>query len=248
MIRTKLGLLGLCAVVFGVMAMSATSAQAALSWLVLNSAKTTETELKAELAGESDGDVSLTTKEVSIKFTVTCSGFELVGVNLEAGGTLTNGGKVKFTGCEAYETAPLTGALGCHVHSAGQTSGNVLTAEGKGTLALHTLTGGGTEVLTKLEPSVGTTFATFLTEKCVVPETNPVNGVLYLKDCEKQTEGPCVNKSLTYAVKHLVEQGPLTSLWVGSDTAEHLETSLSGGGWIKLGGAHAGLFWRAMDV
>ena len=240
MIRTKLGLLGLCAVVFGVMAMSATSAQAALSWLVLNSAKTTETELKAELAGESDGDVSLTTKEVSIKFTVTCSGFELVGVNLEAGGTLTNGGKVKFTGCEAYETAPLTGALGCHVHSAGQTSGNVLTAEGKGTLALHTLTGGGTEVLTKLEPKTGTTFATFLTEKCVVPETNPVNGVLYLKDCEK--------KALTHEVKHLVEQGPLTSLFVGSDTAEHLETSLSGSGWVKLGGAHAGLKFAAMDV
>ena len=40
MTRTKLGLMGLCAVVVGLMAMSASSAQAALSWLVLNSAGT----------------------------------------------------------------------------------------------------------------------------------------------------------------------------------------------------------------
>src|ERR1700709_1773405 len=240
MIRTKLGLLGLCAVVFGVMAMSATSAQAALSWLVLNSAGTEAKELKAELLGEKDtAHISLSTKEVGIKFVVTCTNFALVGVNLEAGGTLSNAGKFKVQGCEAYETAPLTGGLVCHVHSAGQAAGVVLTAAGKGILALHTLTGGGTEVLTKLEPSVGTTFATFLTEKCVVPETNPVNGVLYLKDCEK--------KALTHEVKHLVEQGPLTSLFVGSDTAEHLETSLSGSGWVKLGGAHAGLKFAAMD-
>src|ERR1700709_1918573 len=177
MIRTKLGLLGLCAVVFGVMAMSATSAQAALSWLVLNSAKTTETELKAELAGESDGDVSLTTKEVSIKFTVTCSGFELVGVNLEAGGTLTNGGKVKFTGCEAYETAPLTGALGCHVHSLAQAVGTVLTTQLKEQLILHEIKFGEKEVLIKLGPTTGTTtFATFLTEKCVESEATQSTG------------------------------------------------------------------------
>ena len=230
------------------MAISASSAQAALSWLVLNSAGTTASELKAELLGEKDSvHLSLTTKQVGIKFTITCTGFELVGINLEIGGTLTNGSKVRYTGCEAYETAPLTGPLACHVHSAGQSVGTILTAELKGELVLHTFFDEPKpgekvelkEILTKLEPKTGTTFATFLTEKCVVPETSPINGKLFLKDGEKI--------ATTHAVKHLFEQGPLTSLWVGSDTAEHLETSLAGSGWIKLGGAHAGLKFAAFD-
>ena len=223
------------------MAISASSAQAALSWLVLNSAGTTASELKAELLGEKDSaHLSLSKKLLGIKGVITCTNFELIGFNLEAGGTLTNGGKVKFTGCEIFESAPLTGAFGCHVHSAAQAAGTILSGELKGQLVLHEIKAGEKEVLTKIEPKTGTTLGTILTEKCVLPETNPVNGVLYLKDCEKA--------ATTHLVKHLFEQGPLTSLFIGTDTAEHLETSFIGSGWIKLGGAHAGLKWAAMDV
>ncbi len=104
MIRRKLGLLGLCAVVLGVMAMSASSAQAALSWLVLNSAKTTATELKAELVGEKDSShLTLLSILAGVKVSITCTNFTFKGVFLEAGGKLTEGGKVVFTGCAAYE-------------------------------------------------------------------------------------------------------------------------------------------------
>ena len=178
MSRSKQGILVLCAVAFGVMAISASSAQAALSWLVLNSAGTTASELKAELLGEKDSvHLSLTTKQVGIKFTITCTGFELVGINLEIGGTLTNGSKVRYTGCEAYETAPLTGALGCHVHSLAQAVGTVLTTQLKEQLILHEIKFGEKEVLIKLGPTTGTTtFATFLTEKCVVSESTQSTG------------------------------------------------------------------------
>jgi hypothetical protein len=256
MTRSRLGLMGLCAVIFGVMAMSASSAQAALSWLVLNSAGTTATELKAELVGEKDSEhITLLSKLLSggINVAITCTNFELIGVNLEVGGLLTTGGKVKFTGCEAYEKAPLTTALACKVHSAGQAVGVVESLKGKGGLVLHEIKVGEKEVLTKIEPEVGTTFATFLTEGCSLPESNPVNGVLYVKDCEalKNEKGealPCDKNALVHSVKHLIEQGPLTSLWVGKDTAEHLETSVIGSAWIKLAGAHAGLKWSAMDA
>jgi len=238
MIRSRVGKLGLCAIVLGVMAVSASSAQA-LSWLILNATQTTATELKAALVMETDStDLTLSTKEVGIRFVVTCTNTEAIGINLEVGGKLTEGGKIKFTGCEAYETAPLTGALSCHIHSAGQPAGTVLTAEGKGELVLHEIKAGEKEVLVKIEPKTGTTLASFLTEKCVVPETNPVNGKLFLRDCEKA--------ATVHQNRHLIEQGPLTSLFVGADTAEHLETSLSGSVWWRLGAAHLGLHFGAM--
>jgi hypothetical protein len=242
MTRSRLGLLGLCAVILGVTAISAGSAQAALSWLVLNAAGTTATELKAALVAEKDSQhISLLTKQLNYRAAITCTNLELVGFNLEAGGKLTEGGKIKFTGCEAFAKGILEEPMGCHIKSSGAAAGTIVTNELKGELVLHTLAAGGTEVLTKIEPkTAGGPILNFLTEECILPETNPVRGVLFLKDCEKLIT--------THAVKHLFEQGPLTSLYVGSHTVEHLETSIDGSIWLKLGGAHTGLKWSAMDA
>jgi len=267
MTRTKLGLLGLCAVVVGMMATSASSAQAAgcCAWLVLNEKGTTNTliELKeiikeknakgeeielripnllVQLNGEKDtADITLLTHEVNIKFAVTCTGFELIGIHLAEEGKLLAGGKVKFTGCEAYGKGILEEPLGCKVHSSGQAAGTVLTGEGKGEIVLHERADKTKVVLTKLEPLAGSTgtFASFLTEGCVIPEANPVHGALFVEDCE--------GKATTHAIKHLIVQGPLTSLWVGADTVEHLETSIDGSAWIFLGGEHLNDGWAAMD-
>jgi hypothetical protein len=248
--------MGLCAVIFGVMAMSASSAQAlSLDWLVLNAAGTVATliegspvNLLVKLVGEKDSaDLTLLAKTLGIKVIFTCTNFEISSTNpihLAAAGKLTEGGKIKFTGCEAYKEGTLTGALGCHVKTSGAAEGTIETTEGKGELVLHELAGGGKEVLTKLEPkTAGGAFATILTSGCVLPESNKVSGVLYLKDC--------LGKATTHEVKHLVEQGPLTSLVYGSHSVEHLETSLDGSGWIKLGAStidHTGLKWAAMDT
>lgn len=240
MISSKLRSLSLCAAILGVMAMSASTAQAVkLSWAVLNAGGTTTTELKAELVGEKNSaDLTLLTSVIGLKVGITCTNFELVGVNLEVEGRLTTGGKVKFTGCEAYGKGSLEEALGCKVHSTGAAAGTVESNKGKGELVLHTLTGGGTEVLTKLEPEVAEgAFATFLTEGCILPESNPIKGTLYFKDSEK--------KATTHLAKHLIEPGPLTSLWIGKDTKEHLETNLDGSVWVKLAGVHKELKWAS---
>ena len=246
MLRSKLGLLGLCAVVFGVMAMSASSAQAALSWLILDSSEKNPTELKAELVGKPDSlYLQLLTRLLNgLRIEITCHNFSFNNVNLEAGGTLTTGGKVRFEECEVWSlnatTLALENLLECHPHSAGAGEGVIETNKGKGKLVLHTLAGGGSEVLTEIAPEVGTTFATILTEGCALPEENPVNGVIFLKDC--------LGKSVTHEVEHLVQLGPLTSLWVGKDTVEHLETTIHGSIWVRLGGSHLGLKWAAMDA
>jgi hypothetical protein len=243
MTRTKLGLLGLFAIVIGMASTFTGAAQGAtLSWLILNAAKTTATELKALLVGEKDSEHLTWDFEVAgIKVAKTCTNFELKGANLEAGGKLTEGTKITFTGCKVYKTAPLTEPFECTVRSTGAAVGTVELGEVKGGLALV-----GAKLLLKVEPKAGPTgsFATvrFEGEKCVLPEVNQVHGTVYLEDCE--------NKATTHLVKHLLQAEPLnTAMYVGGHSAKQLEvTKILGSVWVMLAGAHAGLSWAAMDV
>jgi hypothetical protein len=243
MTRTKLGLLGLCAGVVGLTAISTGAAEASLAsaWVVLNASGTALENLKAELVSEVDSkDLTLLTRIAGLAVAFTCTNFKLVGISLEGGGTLTEGGRARFEGCEAYGKGTLEEALKCNVHSAGTGTGILETGQLKGSLLLHELAGGGAELLTLVEPKEGTTFAVILTEGCALPEANTVNGKLYIKDGEK--------KAAAHSVKHLVELGPLTSMFVGEDTAEHLETSVDGSVWLSLGGEHKGLAWAGKHL
>jgi len=249
MIRTKLGLLGLCAVVLGMMAMSAGSAQGAttlFSWLILNAAKTVATDLLALLTGKTDSThLTLDGEVAGLKIAVTCTNFTLKGVHLVPGGKLNETGKVVFTGCKVYKVAPLTEEYKCTVKTVGAAAGTVETNAGKGELVLHEVKAGVKEVLTKVEPLTGLegNFATLRFEgaECVLPELNQVHGTLYLKDC--------LGFATTHKLEHLVEQGPLTSLYVGGHSAKQLEiTRILGSAWISLTGEHAGRDWSAMDV
>src|SRR6476469_5772690 len=137
MIRTKLGLLGLCAVVVGMMAMSAGAAQGAVSWLVLNAAKTVSTNLKAELTGKVDTEhLELVGEVVGLPIVVTCTNFTLNGVSLEVPDALTTGGKVVFTGCKVYKEKLLKNEYLCTVKSAGAAVGTVESGKGKGLVEL----------------------------------------------------------------------------------------------------------------
>lgn len=237
MIRSTFGLLSLCAVMLGAMAISASSAQAALyTWVVLDAGGAALESLKAELINEPDSkDITLLTHVAGLTVAITCTNFKLSGINLEAQGKLTSGGRALFEGCEAYGKGSLEEPLGCHLHTPGTGSGTIETGQLKGELVLHELGGGATESLAKIEPKEGTTFAAILTEKCILPEANTINGTLFLKDGEKKSEA--------HLAKHLIETGPLTSLWIGEDSAEHLETSIDGSAWVSLGGSHKGLLW-----
>ena len=250
--RTKLGLLGLCAISLSVIAVSAGSAQATFSWLVLNAPKTVATEvvltqgggtnLLAALAGEKDSlHLSLLTELVGLKIAITCHEFSLVNANLEAHGKLSLF-KIRLTGCDAYENngTSLGSNLGCRVSSPGAPDGTIETNELKGELVLHTLAGGGSEVLWKLEPK-GENFLTLRLEECALTEVNVLRGVVFHKDC--------LGQATTHAEKHLLEQGPLTALYFGAHSAKKLEvTKVDGSVWVKLAGAHAGLEWSGMDM
>ena len=69
-------------------------------------------------------------------------------------------------------------------------------------------------------------------EECALGETVPLKGKLSLKDAEL-TE---------LLIEHLFTQGPLTELWVLTNTAEHAVT-IDGNANVMLSGAHEGVEW-----
>jgi hypothetical protein len=250
MIRMKP--MALFAVVVGMMAIYANSAQGAtLSWLILNGAGTTATELKAFLVGEpgvTSPDVTLDGEVSNLKIAVTCVGFSLSGLYLEANGKLTEGGKAVFTSCEVFKEAPLTNKYNCTVKTAGQAAGTIVTNELKGELILIE---GVTQLLARIEPKAGpsSTFATLRFEggACSLPELNQLHGTIFIEDA--------TGSATTFSEKHLLEAyGPQTKLYIGSDNATQLEkTKLLGFVWVKLGNdgagnSHTGLKWSGMDV
>jgi hypothetical protein len=260
MIRTRLGLLGLCAVVLGVMAFSAGAAQAEPKsvWLILtlNEKKEvtglkTGAELPAEVQGSlENNDGSLLSKIVGIKVKFLCTNATLVGVKLEGEGKLTEGGKVKFTGCATYLNEEL--APECETHSAGQPVGTILSNEGKGLLVLHTFkidevknAKGEIEKIelkegvTRIEPKTPETFVTLtLGAACPIGNNVPIIGKLYVKDCEGKVE--------EHRVIHLIEElKALTTLWTISKTAEHVAT-IDGSALVFLTGPHLNDPWGGM--
>jgi hypothetical protein len=245
--RTKLGLLGLCALVVGVTAMSANPAQGAtLSWLILEVKKTTATELNADIRSEIDSQhVTLHEQINGIAGAVTCNSLSLKETQLEAGGKLNEIGKIVFTGCGVYKKSPLSEPFPCTVKSPGASVGRIETGELKGELVLHTLTGGGEQVLAKIQARTGLegNIVTLRLEGggCALPESIVVHGTLYLKDFQ--------NQATVHKLEHLVEAAPLTSLYLGGHSANQLAiTKVLGSAWTALGGPHFGLDWSAMDV
>ena len=236
MIRSRLGLLGLCAVVFGLMAFAAGGAQAepGAKWLILNS-KGEHVELLAAIAVvEVEKKTRTLLAEIrKIKTEILCTGAKLIGVWLEPGGGLTNGGKVQFSGCIVI----LNGTLNknCQPKAGGGAVGTIITNAFKGLILLHKLASGVLDDLVEIEPSVGETFVTInMGAACPIAENIPVRGKLFLKDCE--------DLFLKHLVKHLIIEGPLTHLWLLNLTAEHA-AKIDGTGWVALTGAHEGLRW-----
>lgn len=231
MIRSNLRFkaLGLCAMVLGLMAMGASAAQAetGANWMV-NGSNVTSTLLPTVDIGQVENKTaSLLTKISGASVTFLCTGGKLIGAKLELEGKVTSGGKVKFTTCSTLLNGSLSGP--CKPKAGGEPLGTILTNAGKGLLVLHE-----GKALTRIEPT-GTEFATIEfdpEEGCSLPEKVPVKGALFLKDCKDEAK--------VELVEHLIEQGPLTHLFVISDTAEHA-ANIDGSATIKLTGAHEGL-------
>jgi hypothetical protein len=250
MTRTKLGLLGLCAMVLGLMAFSATGAQAAGTWLILNAAKEVKTgvELPAVLELEKDKNKEgiehyiLHTEILKIKVLFLCSGIKAVNAKIFGEGAIGKGpgeekeSRVLFSGCETFFNG--VAEPKCKPLDKTDGSGFIVTELLHALAELHKLeVGGALDDIVKILPDVeGEPFARIaLPAGCVIGTSVPVFGKLALLDCE--------NMALTHLAKHLVEPFlPLTRLWVISDTPEHAATLL-GSAWAKLGGVHEGLAW-----
>jgi hypothetical protein len=237
MIRSKLGLLGLCVVVLGVMAFSASAAQAEVGakWLILETPGGVVKDaavLLAALGGTLENNTgSLLTKVLGIAVEILCVSLTPKAFHLEKEGSVD--GKLHFDGC----LTKLNGVLNtnCKPKTAGAPEGLIETAALKGLLILHELAGGAKDKLVRLEPLVGETFATLnMGAACPIGELIPVRGKFVIKDCKELL--------LEHKVAHLAEEGPLTDLWVLNKTAEHA-AKLDGSTNLFLSGAHEGKEW-----
>ena len=249
MTRSRLGLLGLCAIVLGLMAFGTAGAQAEVGakWLILNKAGEVKqgSTLHASVQLKTDVNGVLHSEILKIKVLFLCTTIEAENAKLQEEGIIGNevitkeglkegkGSKVKFSGCttdlngvtesKCIPTDPVGGA------------GTIITKLGHALLKLHE----GNDIV-KILPDTGKEFAAIKTgpatgNECPIGTNVPVIGSLALKDCE--------NLALTHLKEHLVEQfAPLTKLWTISETEEHVATLL-GSAWARLTGEHEGLLW-----
>jgi hypothetical protein len=233
MIRTRVILLGLCAALLGAMAFGVTGAQAA-KWLILmsNGEVLTGEQLPAAIGISLETNAILHTEILKVKFLINCTAASLIGASLEGEGKITSGTKVKFTGCVG-ETNGSPNA-NCLPKSNGEPQGTLLTNALKGQLVLHESGVG----LIKVEPVTGAIMTLELKPTCPVGEKVPINGALYLKDCENMLD--------LHLVEHLWEEGPLSELWVTSNNNAEHKAHLLGSMQVSLTGAHAGLKWSGM--
>ena len=230
MTRTKLGLLGLCAVLFGLMAFSTSAhATAGAKWLILTSGGVLKegSTLHASLGLEKDSPTLVLHSEIlKIKVLFLCTELKAVNAKLLANGSIgkeegaVSGSQLLFSGC----TTDLNGmaAPECTPSDPTDGAGKLVTKFLHGLIVL----GAAKEDLVQIIPDVGKTYITLpLPAACPIGTSVPIIGELFLKDCE--------NLMLTHVVKHLLETGPGTKLFTISETAEHASTLL-GSAWAFL--------------
>lgn len=239
MIRSKLRLkaLGLCAVVLGVMAFSASAAQAEVGavWMVKGADIVNKTLLPVvDITEIENKTVTLLTNIAGALVHYLCTGAKLIGVHLEPEGKLTTGGKVRFTGCITILNKAVSAV--CVPKSAGLLAGEIQTLGAKALIELHN-----GEPVTRIEPeTAGGNFAVIehnVAGGCSLPEKVPVKGVLILEDCKSEGDVEKPN--------HLIKENVLSELYVISLTPEHLAV-IDGSAIAELTGTHKGVNWSAL--
>jgi hypothetical protein len=235
--RAKLGLLGLCAVVLGLMAFNTSSAFAeeTANWLILmeNGEVLTGAQLTAALNVSKDTLPILHTKILGFTVLYECNKIEAINANLLKKGTVAKefnaegkpvGAQIKFSECITIIGGEKNALCAPKIEGV---AGVIITNKSHGLIVLHE---GGTVTLLSILPDEGETFVTIESEKgCPIGTKVPIIGKMHLKDCE--------NAFLTHKVIHLTEIGPLTELWAISKTEEHKATIL-GSAFAFLIGAH----------
>jgi hypothetical protein len=242
--------------VFGLMAFSATAAQAetGAKWLILNSKGEIKTPptlvppigLSAITTGVLHTEISKT------KVLFECTTLSTVNAKLLENGSIgestgnVKGSQVKFSGCITKLNGVTTSS--CEPNAGGTQKGVIVTQPGHALIVLHVLENGTKDPIVKILPDTGETFAFIeLGELCSIGEKVPVIGEAALKDCSdrianEETNG-CEKELFTqHRVKHIVEPfTPLTKLWTINKTTEHIATILGTALAFLTGEEHTGL-------
>jgi|SRR6187399_2597026 len=233
-IHSKLGLLGLSIMVFGLMAFSATGAPAEVGakWLLgekpSGSGSIPFLDSTVGLQAETTGVLHTEIAKVKVLFECTTTAAE--NLTLIGNGSIAEKAIIKFTGCitklNGVTSAP------CQPKGLG-VAGLIETEPLHGLLILFKLTSGVIDHLLKILPDEGKVLALIeMGDECAIGTKVNILGKATIKDCE--------NLSLTRQVKHLVEVGTkaeLTEVWAISETVEH-EATILGSAWAFLTGKH----------
>ena len=195
MLRSRLGLkvLGLCALVLGVMVFSVGAAQAESTshWNVAGKSVTGTEGFQLEIREfeNNTGTLEFTTAGGTlVKILCTTAKFTEGGKLVKEGGISL--GRISFTGCKVELNSKA--ASGCLAHSTGKAIGTIETLKAKGLITLD-VASGKTEDYVKITPDEGTTFVIFeMGEECGIGEKVEVKVKaagegLWLKDCKGNT-------------------------------------------------------------
>jgi hypothetical protein len=230
MTRSRLGLRTscLCVLIFSLMAIGASVAQALPEWTYLTAGGELRNmgDLLPEVQFSSDPELTLLfTTKGGTKVAISCKTISTsTPIKLREGGKSTEG-SLKFTGC----ITKLNGvtSAGCEPRTGAEKG----VIKSKLILLLIVLHEGAPAVLE--EPEVGQEMASIeLGELCAIGETIPLKGHALWKDCE--------NKFTTHLVTHLWSPLLVTYEAVG------VPASLDGSVFVKLAGAHEGLRWAGL--
>jgi hypothetical protein len=238
--RTGLKLFSLCVLALGLVAFSASAAQAS-SWMV-NTVELTTTAQNKELKGKIDlPDGALLAKLGLNAVTFLCKAGTLVSAFLEPEGKISENNKnakVAFSECTTFINGKE--AAKCLPTATGKAAGTIETEEGSALLQLHESTTG----VTVITPKVGEVFAIIhMDPSCAIGSAVEVFGKLALHDVG--VEAPTVEKDELEVERanHLVaEFAPLTKLTVANKESKSTAT-LDGRADITLaaGGNWSGL-------
>jgi hypothetical protein len=242
MVRSNFGLkaFGLCALIFGLLTITANAAHAEAGgeWLLGGSSLTSyPAGLEPTIEGTLENAMGALLTEI-LKKTVRylCTAVTLNGVRLQSFGKLRPGFMVRATGCKTFlgklnankEVVEESESVACEPFT-GTEKGVITSNKLKGLLALDA--NHETDVL--IEPEVAGQPLVTVNQgsSCAIGEEVLLFGKIYLKDCGKEA---LVDKEV-----HLIEEDTtLSKLWVISDTEEHLQTKLDGSVLTMPGGEH----------
>jgi len=222
-------LFGLLALLAGLMAFSATAAQAepGAYWEV-GGTQIKDKTLLPSINAEKDTDATLITKSGLSTLELLCTDIAFKNGLLHELGRAT--GTIHYTGCTTKSGG--VEQPNCVPHSPGNPEGLIETRPLEGLLKLHKPAAGGTEDVFELLP-VNAEMIFVSVElgsgKCAIKGAN-ITGTVFLKDCKEL--------GLKNELKHLFEEHSLTKLFYGANAA-----TIKGSAWAFLTEAHKGQLW-----